>query len=312
MKNKFELFGITAIVALIGMILAGCASMQLVSLDTAEGPKQVRQGMDINPKDITVYGIYKDESRKTINMKSDYIVFDKHTPGPQTVKLRISGKEISFETEVMPLLSLAVSAVSQTTELYTGDTPDPKWPYLEIRGEWDQMGRGKIDTASCQITGYDKEKAGNQTITVSFEGKTTAFNINVAQSHPLKGTWSEPGPAHMIQSYTFNNDGTYEVYTSGENSGGISKGTYTTSDGKITMTTTQLHGRLYREYGCLSIMYYTKEQMETSLRATEAGKQMTDEQINATLNRVYTSSTRDYAINGDKLSFDGGREYVKR
>jgi len=298
----------TALVIL--AVLAGCASMQLVSLDTVEGPRQVRQGLDINPGSIKASGTYKDESQKAVNVKSEHIVFNKHAVGPQTVTLRISGKEAGFQTEVMALLSLT-AAFQPTAALFTGDEPDSKWPGLVIRGEWDQMGSGNIDTALCQITGYMKEQAGNQTLTVSFEGKTAAFNVTVAPSHPLKGTWSEPGPAHMIQSYTFNNDGTYEIYTSGENSGGISKGTYTTNDGKITMTTTHLAGRHYRNWGCLPIKYYTRSEMEASLRLTEDGKQMTDEQINAQLNRVYTSVTRDYAINGDKLSFDGGREYIK-
>ena len=317
--KKFKLLAITGAALVMLAVLAGCASMQLVSLDSAEGPKQVRQGMDINPKDITVYGIYKDESRKTINMKSDYIVFDRHTPGPQTVKLRISGKEIGFETEVMPLLSLAVAAVSQPTQLFTGDTPDSKWPYLEIRGEWEQLGSGKIDTASCQFTGYNKEQVGNQTITVSFEGKTTAFNINVAQSHPLKGEWVRDfdGPSlGGVATLEFKNDGTYG--SGNTRDGTPTTGTYTTdpplaSEGKITMTLSYVSGISYAEqYGCLPGLRYTRSSMETAIRLSESkkeeGQRMTDAQINVALNGIFTSRTRDYAIRGDKLFLDGEKD----
>jgi len=314
--KRFKLWTITG-AALVILVLAGCASMQLVSLetDTAEGPKQVRQGNDINPKDITVYGIYKDESRKKVTIRAGNIVFDKHTPGPQTVKVSASGKEASFQTQVMELLSLTVAS-QPTTALFTGDEPDPKWPGLEIRGAWDQMGSDKIDTASCEITGYNKEQAGRQSITVSYEGKTTAFNVNVAQSHPLKGSWelNFEGPSTGgVPTFSFENDGTYA--SGNTRDGTSSRGTYTTSGDKITMTRTHVPGREYNQYGCLPGLLYTRNTMEASLRATEAGKAMTDEQINATLNSVFTTFTRDYSINGDKLSLSssgGSQEYVKR
>ena len=313
MKNtrKFIVLALIAAITL-ALSLAGCASMQLVSLetDTVEGPKQVRQGQDINPKDITVYGIYKDESRKAVTIRSGNIVFDKHTPGPQTVKVNVSGKEAGFQTQVMPLLSLT-AAFQPTTTLWTDDEPDPKWPGLEIRGAWDQMESDKIDTASCEITGYNKEQAGSQTITVSYEGKTTAFNVNVTQSHPLRGRWVVDlgGPSTGgVPTLSFENDGTYA--SGNTRDGTSSRGTYTTNGGKITMTLTHVEGKLYPEYGCLPIMLYTRTQMEASLRATETGKAMTDDQINAVLNSVYTTFTRDYSINGDKLSFNN-REYVK-
>jgi len=321
MKNRNKHFGaqfgllITAFSALVIGTILGCASMTLVSLDTAEGPKQVRQGLDINPGDITLYGIYKDESRKTVNLKSENIVFDKHTPGTQTVKVRISKLEASFQTQVMPLNSLT-AAFQPIGTLYTGDTPDSKWPGLEIRGEWEQMGGGTIDAASCRISGYNKEQAGRQTLTVSFEGKTASFNVTVTPSHPLRGDWVQDwdGPSHGLITWEFKNDGTY---SSGDTRTGTTsdRGTYTTSppsasEGKITMTRTHVPGKDYTDkYGCLPIMLYTRENMEIAIRLTEAnkeeGQRMTDAQINVVLNGIYSSRTRDYAIKDGKLFFDG-------
>jgi hypothetical protein len=181
MKSR-KLLAIGGAVLLIGMVLAGCKSMQLSHLDTIEGPRQVRQGQDIDPKSITVWAFYKDGSRKVESVSSGQISFNNHTPGIQTVNVRvgvITTLVASFETEVMALRSLTVASQPRTALFKAGDTPDPTWPGLEIRGEWDQMGSDKINLASCEITGYMKDQAGKQTIKVSYEGLTATFDVDV-------------------------------------------------------------------------------------------------------------------------------------
>ena len=171
----------------IGTVLAGCASIDLVSLEkTVEGPRQVRQGQDINPEDIMVWGIYGDAGRKQVNLNSSNIVFNKHTPGPQTVRIRVSNKEVSFQTEVMPLCTLAVASQPSTITFRQGQEAPTTWPGLEIRGEWDSMGSDRIDFASCTFSGYNKDQSGRQAIMVSFEGATTAFNVEVRSLTSIK------------------------------------------------------------------------------------------------------------------------------
>jgi len=183
MKN-INLLVFFGVVLIIGTVLAGCASMSLDHLETetVDGPKQVRQGQDIDPKLITVYGIYKDGSRKVVSVSSGNITFNKHTPGPQTVKVRvgiITSQEVSFQTEVMALRTLTVSSPPRTVLFKVGQEPDPTWPGLEIRGDWDQMGSQRIELSYCEITGYMKDQAGKQTIRVSYEGITTTFDVDV-------------------------------------------------------------------------------------------------------------------------------------
>ncbi|MDR0475606.1 MAG: bacterial Ig-like domain-containing protein [Treponema sp.] len=183
MKN-FRLLIITGTALVIGMVLAGCKSMRLDHLetDTVTGPPQVRQGQDINPREVTVWGIYKNGERKVVSVTSREITFNKHTPGPQTVKIRVgilTSQEVSFMTEVMALRTLNVASQPRIALFKMGTEPDPAWPGLEIRGEWDQMGSDKIELTSCEITGYMKDQSGKQTIKVSYEGITTTFDVDV-------------------------------------------------------------------------------------------------------------------------------------
>jgi len=308
MKNLYKQVGVIAFIAVIVTILAGCASMQLESLekDSVKGPNQVRQGDDINPKDITVYGTYKDGKRKAVTVKSKDITFDKHKPGPQTVKITISKNEASFQTQVMPLTSLTITS-QPTAKFFTGDDPDPKWPGLAVQGAWDQMGSGKVAIASCKITGFNKAQAGSQTLTVSYEGQTASFSINVLPAHPLNGQWNDPEPP-SISAWSFDNYGNYRSFSRKDGTG--IEGTYTTANGKLTITPIKIHGSYYPDY-CITILMYTRNEMEATMKLTEKGKKMTSDQTKAFLDRAYASKTMDYSINGDTLTLGEYGKYVK-
>ncbi|MDR0474293.1 MAG: hypothetical protein LBH43_11560 [Treponema sp.] len=171
------------------------------------------------------------------------------------------------------------------------------------------MGNGKIDASSCEITGFILEKAGDQTVTVSFEGETAAFSINVAQAHPLNGRWYEtefPGEEY----YKFDNLGNYEMGKAKSNTVNAS-GTYTTADGKITMTNTIVVGSNYPQYNCFPTMRYERKDMETAIKISERGKTMTPEQIEKTLDGMYSSSAIEYSIEGNTLNLVLGEQAWK-
>jgi len=208
MKMIPKLSVIIAIAAVVVSVLAGCKSMQLVSMeaDSIQGPKQVRQGTDIDPKSIVVWGTYKDGKRKVVTLNSSNITFNKSTPGPQTVWVRVSGQAASFQTEVMALRTLTISSPPRTTLFKAGQDPDPRWPGLEVRGEWAQMGSDKIDLARCVITGFMKDQAGRQTIRVTFEGLAATFNVDVRAMTSLQIS-QPPTKIDYVQGDTLNLDG---------------------------------------------------------------------------------------------------------
>jgi len=181
MRSFDKRIGIIVLAAVMVFTMAGCASMTLVSMDesSVSGPPRVRQGQDINPRDITIYGIYKDGSRKVVSVNSSNITFNKHTPGPQTVRVRVSRQEVSFQTEVMALRSLTIASPPRTVLFKEGVEADPSWPGLEVRGTWDQMGSDRIDLSYCEISGYMKDQPGRQTIRVAYEGLTATFEVDV-------------------------------------------------------------------------------------------------------------------------------------
>ena len=182
--------GLALIAAItLAMLLAGCASWTVVGIDeeSVKGPSQVRQFGTIDPKDITVYALYQDESRKQYSLSRNEITFDSSKVGRQTVNVRVQGAfTASFETEVMELTGITVSA--QPPAIKVGVGINDSWPGLEIQGVWDQMSSDKINNAECQITGLNVFREGSQTITVAWNGKQTTFDVNVVDMASLRIT----------------------------------------------------------------------------------------------------------------------------
>jgi hypothetical protein len=87
--------------------------------------------------------------------------------------------EAVFETEVTALRSLIITSPPSTVFFIPGNDPNPKWPGLAVWGEWDQLGSAKIDTASLEFSGFMKDRPGKQTVTVSYEGASAAFGVEV-------------------------------------------------------------------------------------------------------------------------------------
>jgi len=208
MKKKMFLAAVLFAV-LFAVVLAGCASMILLSVESesVKGPERVRQYGDINPKDIIIYGNYKDGSRKQISVSKGDISFDNSKPGVQTVKVNTGKEPVNFQTEVMALTGLTITSSPKAWKLGVparvpkssagGVSAAPgndqnNWPGLEIQGVWDKLGSEKISASAiadeCQFSGFDPNKAGAQNVTVAWKGKQTTFSVNVVAMDSLKIT----------------------------------------------------------------------------------------------------------------------------
>jgi len=233
MKKKF-----IVVIAVLIAVLAGCASMTVVGIDDSSvaGPKQVRQYGDINPRDITIYAFYKDDSRKPYTVRSGDISFDNSRAGRQTVTVKVSGGfTATFETEVMALTGITIASQPSAVKLGASSS----WSGLEIQGAWDQMGSEKIDTSKCQITGFNANSEGRQTVTVSYNGKQATFSVNVVAMQSIRIT-SNPAKVTYYQGEPLNLTGLKVVGVYGS---GIPDEDLTIAASNVTGFNTQTLGR---------------------------------------------------------------------
>jgi len=110
----------------------------------------------------------------------------------------------------------------------------------------------------------------------------------------LNGTW--------VSSYSVEiklDKGNYEASRSGSL---MSKGTYTTKDGKITITLTHVWGKAYDN--SLESKWYSKADLKAALGIPDAQ-----------LDSMFTSQTETYSVSGNKLTIGSGNDqdtYTKK
>jgi hypothetical protein len=113
--------------------------------------------------------------------------FDKNRAGQQDVFVTYQGKTASFLVTYVAMQAVAVSRPPARLNYENGE-------YLDLSGmvvQGTRMGSTSIelvDISRLKISGYDRFKEGNQTITVTIGGKSATFRVTVAPN-PFAGTW---------------------------------------------------------------------------------------------------------------------------
>jgi len=151
--------------------------MTVISIeqDSVTGPERVGQGQAINPRDVTVYGMYKDGNRKTVGVRT--VDLDTSTPGTKTARIKVAGFDASFTTEVVPLSSITLVSPPSKVTYNRGESLNLAG--LKVTGAWAGLPAADIAIAASDITGFNANTLGQQRLTITKFGKTAVFNVNV-------------------------------------------------------------------------------------------------------------------------------------
>ena len=123
---------------------------------------------------------YDNGSEEDVTTFASFSGYDMNKEGKQTVLVSYNSKittyEITVQAEDVPtLVSIAVSG--QKTAFYVGD----EFTFGgKVMAHFDK-GEDQDVTAFAAFTGYDMSKVGEQTVTVTYQGKTAEYKINVAE-----------------------------------------------------------------------------------------------------------------------------------
>lgn len=103
--------------------------------------------------------------------------FNKNQLGNQTVTVTYQGKTDTFNVEVIEAVSsIAVKTTPKTTYKY-GENLNVENGVIEVT--YTSGKTEDIPMTTDKVSGYNKKQLGNQTLTVTYAGKTTAYAINV-------------------------------------------------------------------------------------------------------------------------------------
>jgi uncharacterized protein (DUF1684 family) len=233
MKHTFGKNALPAllITMLIGTTL-GCSELpqdepSLLRIAVTSPPTKTvyELGETLNLSGLVVTGTYVDGTtkRETVSL-SNISGYNANTVGQQTLTVTIGGKTATFTVTVnnAALQSIAVTG-SPTKTVYT-QSEALNLSGLVVTGTYSD-GTTKMETVSLDnISGYNANIVGQQTITVTIGGKTATFTVTVTAT----------GGEAVLQSIAITSQPAKTVYVKGESldiSGLVVTGTY--SDGTI-------------------------------------------------------------------------------
>lgn len=128
---------------------------------------------------ITVF--YNNGTEEIIDLESSMVSgFNSKTVGNQVLTVTYEGKKAAYEVEVIAkkLESITVTAVPAKT------TYREKKDQLNVTGgritlHYNNETSKTIDMSVGMVTGFDNSKVGKQTLTVTYQGKTASFDIEI-------------------------------------------------------------------------------------------------------------------------------------
>ena len=142
--------------------------------------KNNKESYDIGDElDLTVTATYSDETTKEVT-EYDVSNYDNMTPGNQTVVITFETKSTTVDVKVNDPVIVRLTAIDNKaqTGYEVGDELD-----LTVTAFYSNNTSYVIN--DYEVTGYDKDNYGTQTITVSYEGQTVTLDILVNKPVPV-------------------------------------------------------------------------------------------------------------------------------
>ncbi len=155
-------------------------SPTLTEID-ASVTKQYKVGDTFNKSDITVTAKYSDGSERAVTDFTYTPNPDMSTAGQKTITVSYGGKTkaVNFTVASAARALDYINIVPPTKRIYTvGEELDLTG--LAITAVYTDESEENLEIADCEVTGYNKDVLGDQTVTVTYGGKFKTFAVTVA------------------------------------------------------------------------------------------------------------------------------------
>ena len=159
-----------------------------INVKTHPAKTTYKTGEELDLSGMVLTATYSDGSTKDITDTTQFTVsgYDKNKEGSQTITVTYEGKTAEFQVMVteeslpVTLTGIKVKTQPAKTTYKTGEELDLSGMVLTATYS-DGSTKDITDTTQFTVSGYDKNKEGSQTITVTYEGKTAEFQVMVTE-----------------------------------------------------------------------------------------------------------------------------------
>ena len=155
-------------------------AVNLVSVAVKTMPNKVSYftGESFDQTGLTLTATYNNGNTETITTGITCTGFSSATAGQKTITASYGGKSTTFTVEVKAIVpvSISVKKAPNKTEYFVGDSYDGTGLVVNVVYN---NGTNKDITTGFTTSGFSSASAGKNTVTVSYEGCTAAFDVTI-------------------------------------------------------------------------------------------------------------------------------------
>lgn len=139
---------------------------------------EYKEGIAFKQDGLTVRVLYSDGSSA---MTKDFTVtgYRKNTLGTQTLTVKSSIFTDTFTVEVIQKSLTKITITTTPSKLNYIEGQAFVKTGLKVKAHYDNNTTASISASNCEVSGYDPNKIGTQTLTVTYNGKTATFKVEV-------------------------------------------------------------------------------------------------------------------------------------
>lgn len=157
------------------------------------------KGQELNLDGMTITVTYNNGEKANLNIADVEIVgYDKNKTGKQIVSVIYQDKIAVFEVNVIEKVVTEISiSTPAKTEYIQGQKLDLTG--VTIIAKYNDGTSNPISVENEMVSGYDANKVGKQTVVITFEGKTAAFEVEVLAKEITKMEITAPSKLEYIE-----------------------------------------------------------------------------------------------------------------
>jgi hypothetical protein len=138
------------------------------------------EGMEFSAEGGTIEVTYNNGETDVIDLSNAEISgYDPTKIGEQTLNVVYENLETSFKVTVTakPVASITITTLPTKLEYIQGESLSLNGGKLEVT--YTDQTKETIDLTKAKASGYDSDKAGDQTVTITYREKTATFDVSV-------------------------------------------------------------------------------------------------------------------------------------
>jgi hypothetical protein len=169
---------------------AALASIEITSPPTKTA---YARGEDLDLDGLSVTGTYTDNSTKTESVSlSDVTGYNALVTGQRTLTVTVNGKTATFTVtmNLAALVSIEITSPPTKTAYTRGEALNLNG--LSVTGTYTDNSTKRESVSLSNITGYDANAIGTQTLTLTIDGKTADFTVKVQATVSLTVNFDSP------------------------------------------------------------------------------------------------------------------------